>query len=363
MFELAAVGKAQLEPISRQFLRVNRKLCDITGFSDAELTSRKLVDLIAPEDQRSVVAELDKILHAPQASCSMEKRCVRKDGGIIWVEISATMVSNAEGKPLRLFAVIQDVTERRKAEDEVRRLNAELDHRVTVRTAQLEATNKELEAFCYSVSHDLRAPLRNIVGFSQALLQDYGGELDEQGKEYLNRACAAGQRMTRLIEDLLHLSRVGRSEMSRSKVDLSAMIQAVAADLQKGEPSRSVHWKVAHGLTAQGDARLLRIAFENLLGNAWKFTSKREDAVIEFGQRAQNGDPVFFVRDNGAGFDMTYADKLFGVFQRLHPASEFPGTGIGLATVQRIVNRHGGRIWAEAEVGKGAIFYFTLPDA
>ena len=363
MFELAAVGKAQLEPISRQFLRVNRKLCDITGFSPPELTSKKLVDLIAPEDQPGAIQELDGILQGRETSCSMEKRCVRKDGTTIWVEISATMVSNADGKPLRLFAVIQDVTERRQAEDEVRRLNSELDHRVTIRTAQLEATNKELEAFCYSVSHDLRAPLRNIVGFSQALLQDYGGNLDDQGKEYLNRACAAGQRMTRLIEDLLHLSRVGRSEMTRAKVDLSAMVQAVAGELQKGEPSRGVQWKIASGVAAQGDSRLLRIAFENLLGNAWKFTSKREQAIVEFGQHTKDGEAVFFVRDNGAGFDMTYADKLFGVFQRLHPVTEFPGTGIGLATVQRIIIRHGGRIWAESEVGKGATFYFTLPDA
>ena len=362
MFELAGVGKAQLEPITRQFLRVNRKLCDITGFSAIELTTRNLVDLIAPEDQESAIRELDRILHGQQTSCSMEKRCARKDGRIIWVEISATMVFNADGKPLRLFAVIQDVTERRNAEDEVRRLNAELDHRVTVRTAQLEATNKELEAFCYSVSHDLRAPLRNIVGFSQALLQDYGNNLDEQGKEYLNRACAAGQRMTRLIEDLLHLSRVGRTEMTRAKVDLSGMVQGVAAELQKGEPSRSARWKISDGVSAQGDPRLLRIAFENLLGNAWKFTSKREEAVIEFGQRQEDGERVYFFRDNGAGFDMTYSDKLFGVFQRLHPVSEFPGTGIGLATVQRIINRHGGRIWAEGEAGKGATFYFTLPE-
>jgi light-regulated signal transduction histidine kinase (bacteriophytochrome) len=272
------------------------------------------------------------------------------------------MAPAADGKPSRLFAVIQDVTERRRVEDEVRRLNAELDQRVQVRTAQLESTNKELEAFCYSVSHDLRAPLRNIVGFSQALLQDYSDKLDEQGKEYLQRAGAAGQRMTRLIEDLLHLSRVARSEMSRSKVNLTQLVQAVAAELQKGEPTRSVHWKITQGATAEGDPRLLRIAFENLLGNAWKFTGKKEHPVIEFGQTKQGDERVFFVRDNGAGFEMAYAGKLFGAFQRLHPATDFPGTGIGLATVQRIINRHGGRIWAHAEPEKGATFYFTLRD-
>jgi PAS domain S-box-containing protein len=361
MFELAAVGKAQLEPVKQQFVRVNRRLCEITGFSASELAGKTLLDLVAPEDQSSAAEELK--LHSQQSSRSMEKRFIRKDGSTIWVEISATMVSSPEGKPVRLFAVIQDVTERRRAEEEVRRLNAELDHRVTVRTAQLEATNKELEAFCYSVSHDLRAPLRNIVGFSQALLQDYAELLDEPGKEYLHRACAAGQRMTRLIEDLLHLSRVGRSEMTRSSVDLSLMVQTVADELRKAEPERAVQWRILGGLKAQGDARLLRIAFENLIANAWKFTSRREKAVIEFGAETRDNEQVFFVRDNGAGFDMTYGDKLFGVFQRLHSATEFPGTGIGLATVQRIINRHGGRIWAQGEVSNGATFYFTLPDA
>jgi PAS domain S-box-containing protein len=363
MFELAGVGKAQIDPSALQFVRTNRRLGEITGFSASELASKKLLDLIAEEDQPAAHRELDKILRGEQTSSSIELRGLRKDGSVISVEISTSMAPAADGTPSRLFAVIQDVTERRRAEDEVRRLNAELDQRVQMRTAQLEATNKELEAFCYSVSHDLRAPLRNIVGFSQALLQDYGDKLDEQGKDYLQRAGAAGQRMTRLIEDLLHLSRVARSEMFRSKVNLSQIVQAVAAELRKGEPARSVHWKIASGVTAEGDPRLLRIAFENILGNAWKFTGKKEHPVIEFGQTRQDEERVFFVRDNGAGFEMAYAGKLFGVFQRLHPATDFPGTGIGLATVQRIINRHGGRIWAHAEPGQGATFYFTLPDA
>ena len=361
MFELAAVGKLQAEPASGRLLRVNRKLSEITGYSQTELIERKLLDLVPPKDHAATAAELEKLLRGQQASYALEHRCVRKDGVVIWVQTTATMLYHSDGQPLRIIAVVQDITERRKAEEEVRRLNTELDQRVRLRTAQLEATNKELEAFCYSVSHDLRAPLRNIVGFSQALLQDYSTKLDEEGKEYLNRACAAGQRMTRLIEDLLYLSRVGRSEMNRTGVDLSAIVQSIAADLQKSEPNRVVEWRITPGLTAEGDERLLRIAFENLLGNAWKFTGKKPSAVIEFGTMSSDNQIVFFVKDNGAGFDMTYADKLFGVFQRLHSAAEFPGTGIGLATVQRIINRHGGRIWAQSTLGEGATLFFTLP--
>ena len=229
--------------------------------------------------------------------------------------------------------------------------------------AELERTNKELEAFSYSVSHDLRAPLRAIDGFSHALLEDYSGRLDDEGKDYLNRVRAGCQRMGRLIDDLLDLSRVIRHELRFEAVDLSAVARSVASQLTQAEPDRKVDLAVGDDLRAHGDPGLLRIALENLLGNAWKFTGKTASPRIEFGAAAKDGGRVFFVRDNGAGFDMAYADKLFGAFQRLHDAGEFPGTGIGLATVHRIVHRHGGRIWAEAAVGRGATFYFTLPAA
>ena len=228
----------------------------------------------------------------------------------------------------------------------------------------LEDANRELEAFSYSVSHDLRAPLRSIEGFSQILLEDYAEKLDEEGQNYLGRVRAASRRMALLIDDLLDLSRVSRSPLRRELVDLSAQAREITAELAKSQPEREAEFVIADGLTANGDARLLSLALENLLGNAWKFTSREERARIEFGSTTLEGrERVYFVRDNGVGFDEAYAGKLFGAFQRLHGPEEFEGTGIGLATVQRIVRRHGGRVWAEGEVGKGATFFFTLGGA
>ncbi|HEX9454824.1 MAG TPA: ATP-binding protein, partial [Candidatus Binatia bacterium] len=236
----------------------------------------------------------------------------------------------------------------------------DLEQRVVERTAQLESANKELEAFSYSVSHDLRAPLRSIDGFSQALLEDYQDKLDDEGQNHLQRVRAATQRMAQLIDDMLDLSRVTRAEINREPIDLSALARSLPAELQKADPGREVEFVIADGLVANGDARLLRIVLENLFRNAWKFTGKHPTAKIEFAVTQNNGKSAYYVRDDGAGFDMAYANKLFGAFQRLHAMSEFNGTGIGLATVQRIIRRHGGQVWAEGEVEKGATFYFTL---
>ena len=225
-----------------------------------------------------------------------------------------------------------------------------------------EAANQELEAFSYSVAHDLRAPLRGVDGFSQALLEDYADKLDDEGRQYLNYLRESAQRMGRLIDDLLALSRVTRAELVREPVDLTGLAESVAAQLQRTEPDRRVEMAIEAGIAVEGDARLLRIALENLLGNAWKFTAKRAEPRIEVGATFEDGNRTYFVRDNGAGFDMAYASKLFGVFQRLHSTAEFEGTGIGLATVQRIISRHGGRIWATGEVDRGATFCFTLGD-
>ena len=251
---------------------------------------------------------------------------------------------------------------RARAEAKLRRLNRELEDRVSQRTAQLEIANKELEAFAYSVSHDLRAPLRGIDGFSQALMEDYGGQMDETGRHYLSRVRAGTQRMGVLIDDLLRLSRVSRAQMQSGPVDLGAMAKSVLDELKQQEPGRQVSIEIAEELHATGDAHLLRIVLDNLLGNAWKYTSRHASARIQVGVTGKRGELAFFVKDDGAGFDMAYAHKLFGVFQRLHGADEFPGTGVGLATVARIIHRHGGRIWAESAPEKGATFFFTLPE-
>jgi signal transduction histidine kinase len=271
------------------------------------------------------------------------------------------VVSEVDASPMILLA-IEDVTEKRLAEGALGRLNDELEARVRQRTTQLEAANAEMEAFCYSVSHDLRAPLRAIDGFARELLQDYADRVDETGRHYLQRVRANSQRMAQLLDDLLQLSRLSRSEMAVGLVDVTALAHEVAAELRQREPDRRVDLRVEPGLTARGDARLLRVALENLLGNAWKFTSKKAEATVEVGRRQDDSGLAFYVRDDGAGFDPQYASKLFGAFQRLHHEREFPGTGIGLAIVQRVVHRHGGRVWAEGAVGMGATFSFTLPD-
>jgi hypothetical protein len=246
-------------------------------------------------------------------------------------------------------AAVQRNQELVRAKDDLRAANS-----------ALQATNKELEAFSYSVSHDLRAPLRTIDGFSRSLLEDHADGLDEVARDLLQRSRNACVRMGHLIDDLMKLSQVARSEMCAEETDLSALARSIGVELQKNERGRQVGFHIADGLVASGDPRLLRIVLENLLGNAWKFTARRKEAMIEVGMAQQEAERVFFVRDNGAGFNMAYARNLFGAFQRLHSANDFPGTGVGLATVQRIIHRHGGRIWAEGEVNVGATFYFTL---
>lgn len=254
----------------------------------------------------------------------------------------------------------RDTSEPSRSDADVLQENADLEQRVRDRTAQLEAINKELEAFCYSVSHDLRAPLRTIRGFSEVLLEQYAQQLDSRGQDFLRRTCEASVQMDRLIDDLLKLSRVSRSELRAETVDLTAMAEEIVSEMRRAEPSRDAEVTVARGLSSYGDERLLRLALENLLRNAWKFTGKRPRAHIEFGH-SSGDDAAFFVKDDGAGFNMEYADRLFGVFQRLHSTSEFPGSGVGLAIVQRIISRHGGHVWGVGQVNAGATFHFTLP--
>ncbi|MCC6624855.1 MAG: PAS domain S-box protein [Deltaproteobacteria bacterium] len=278
----------------------------------------------------------------------------RRDGTEFPVEISLSPIETDEG-PL-VASAIRDITSRREVEAVLRRAHDELE----AKTAQLEAANRELEAFSYSVAHDLRAPLRGVMGFAQILAAEHGAALGPDARECLDEIQQSGRKMGALIDALLALSRVTRSPLVPERVDLGALARSVLAELAHAEPGREVELMLADGLEVMLDPRLARLLVENLVGNAWKFTRNVARARIEIGVETQGGAPVWFVRDNGAGFDMTYADKLFVPFQRLHGALDYPGTGIGLATVQRILSRHGGRIWAHAEVGRGATFRFTV---
>jgi signal transduction histidine kinase len=276
--------------------------------------------------------------------------------------VVATPIKHQDGNIADVVVVYNEITELKAAEEQLSHLNVELESRIRERTTQLELVNNELESFCYTVSHDLRAPLRHINGFSSILSDECADVLNDLGKDCLKRICNASNRMSELIDDLLHLSRVAKQEIRQVDFDLSRSAERIIVMFRDTEPDRSVRTVVAPGLTASGDATLLEMVLQNLIGNAWKYSAGNPDALIEVGMVNNKGKQTFFVRDNGVGFDMVYCKKLFQVFERLH-GDEFEGTGVGLATVKRIIARHGGLIWAEAAVGKGATFYFTLPEA
>jgi PAS domain S-box-containing protein len=358
-FELGLVGMAITSP-TKGWIEVNNQFCQILGYDRSELLQKNWAELTHPDDLAADVAYFNRVLAGEIDAYSLEKRFIRKDGEIIYGIISVKCLRRADRSVDYFVGLLQDITERKRAEEEIKKLNIDLERRVADRTAQLETANKELESFSYSVSHDLRAPLRGIAGFSRILLAKYLDRLDDRGKDFLQRVDAASRRMGELIEDLLNLSRVTRTEMHREPVDLTLLARSIAAELQQSEPERKVDFLIHDHLKTSADPRLMRIVLENLLGNAWKFTSKHPTATIEFGRIEKNRKPVHFVQDNGAGFDIAYVDKLFGPFQRLHSLNEFAGTGIGLATVQRIIHRHGGEVWAEGKVEKGATFYFSL---
>ena len=329
----------------------------------------------ATHDEEEWEAELARPDH--RTAAVMLEAIGRGERGATFLVVDVSATHTAEAALVRAREVLEErtrqlsgtateteavaVADERNAGDSTAAAHLEAERRrVEELAAHLANANRELDAFSYSVSHDLRTPLRSIDGFSRVLMTNYASALDERGRDYLGRVRNAAQRMSQLLDDLLKLARTSRASFSATEVDLSALAAQIASELQQSEAPRNVRWDIAPGLVVRGDRTLLRVVLENLLGNAFKFTSKREDATIEIGCERAGPTPVFFVRDNGAGFDMAYADQLFGVFQRLHTNDEFEGTGIGLATVQRIVHRHGGEVWAEAAAGRGATLRFTL---
>jgi PAS domain S-box-containing protein len=357
-FEHAAIGFALVAPDGR-WLHVNDKICGIAGYTREELLGLTFQDITHPEDLDADLDLVGRVLAGEIETYSLEKRCIRKDRSIVFINQTVSLVRDERGEPRYFIAAIEDISGRKRAEVELRQLNATLESRVASRTAELQHTLREVESFSYSVSHDLRAPLRAIEGFSGILTTQHAAELSAGARQSLQRVRDNAKQMGRLIDDLLTLSLLSRQAMRLETVSHGALVGNCLELLQPELDGRSVEIVIGDLPECEGDAGLLKLVWMNLLSNAVKFTRKREAARIEVGCR-RNGESVYFVRDNGVGFKVAFADKLFAAFQRLHSAEEYEGTGVGLATVERIVRRHGGRVWAEAELDHGATFHFTL---
>ncbi len=331
----------------------------IFGYPAREMIGQPIMRLIPPERQPEET-EILRCIQRGESVRHFETMRVKKDGQLVDISVTVSPIRDDQGRIVGASKVARDITERKKIEQEIRELNTSLERRVFERTAQLEAANKELEAFSYSVSHDLRAPLRAVDGFSQAVEEDYGTLLPDEGRRYLRTIRDGAQRMGALIDDLLAFSRLSRQPLNKQPVDNGRLVRNVLEELRPQFEGRKIDLRLGDLPACQGDAALLKQAWANLLSNAVKYTRKRDPAVIEIGCAREQNEYVFYVRDNGTGFDMQYAHKLFGVFQRLHRAEEYEGTGVGLAIVQRIIHRHGGRVWADAALNRGATFFFTL---
>jgi PAS domain S-box-containing protein len=333
----------------------------IMGFRAQEIIGRRFHRFYTPDDVERKKADQALAVATAEGRFQDERWQVRKDGTQYWASFVITALRDEGGKLTGYSTIARDITKRKQAEDEIRRLNTELERRVQERTAELQAAYQEMEAFSYSISHDLRAPLIHIAGFVEMLKSDLGPQLDEKSRRHLQTICDSTESMGRMIADLLTFSRIGRAEMHKVRFNLTDTIKDARRDLQAQVQNRKITWIIPELPEVHADPFLLRQAMFNLLSNALKFTRRREEARIEITVETTDKEYIFAVRDNGAGFDMKYASKLFGVFQRLHSAGEFEGTGIGLANVRRIIGRHGGRTWAAGTVDAGATFYFSLP--
>jgi PAS domain S-box-containing protein len=342
--------------LQSRFIRNSRSQANLLGLSDPAQAVGKTDFDFFPHAAKAY-AEEQEVMSSGQPLIDFEEWVVWPDGRETWVSTTKVPLRNSDGETIGIFGISRDITERKRAEQSIRQLNGNLEKQA----AQLQAANKELEAFSYSVSHDLRAPLRAIDGYTRILVEDYEPNLDAEGKRICGVISREARRMGQLIDDLLAFSRLGRKEMYSSSVDMKDLVVSVLNDLLKDEDRGRIDFKISRLPPVRADSSLIRQVWVNLLSNALKFTSKKERAMIEVRSKSSKEEIIYFVRDTGAGFDMEYANKLFGVFQRLHSESEFEGTGVGLAIVQRIVRRHDGRVWAEGEVDKGATFYFALP--
>ena len=360
IFDRSTVGKSLTSPEGK-LLSVNAAFAGLMGLAIGELQQLNFASVTHPDDIAESRECVRSLLAKERVSYRMEKRYRHKDGHYVWTDVSTTLLRDSQDMPLYFITSVLDISERKRAEQEVRNLTAELEQRVRDRTAQLEASNRELEAFSYSVSHDLRAPLRHVQGYVDMLAREAGDQLSENGRRYMKTIANASREMGVLIDDLLAFSRMGREDMFEVSINLGELVQGALRDLEPATRERNIVWKIPPLPAVQADPAMLKLALANLLGNAVKFTRPRDPAQIEIGSTGtEDGRVILFVRDNGVGFDPQYAHKLFGVFQRLHRADEFEGTGIGLANVRRIIARHGGRTWAEGVLDRGATFYFTL---
>ncbi len=362
-FDYSGIGMA-LTDLNGRWLKVNPALCRMIGYSEAELMSTQFQEITLEADRAASFQKYNELLTSGRDQFQHEKRYRHRLGRVVWVSLTVAMVRDDHGQPAHLVAHVQDITRNKQAEEEIVRLNADLEARVKQRTDQLQMATQELTDFSYSMAHDLRQPLSSIMGFSELLARELAAQLGDRGKHYLRRIRAGVEQIGESTDALLLLARLSTLELRWEKVDLSALARTLLARRARLEPRRAAKVHIQQGLEVMGDPKLLSVVLDNLISNAWKFSSKMPQTVIEIGsERDDDGSPVYFVRDQGAGFDMTYIEKLFGNFQRLHSPAEFEGTGIGLASVQRVIMRHGGRIWARSEPGKGATFYFTLGNA